>query len=119
MLLSLHLQSQEPKHLQIARSFVGITETAPNRGYWIDKWNRNAKVPLGSPYCASMVTFCLDSAQVKEPTVRSALARNFITKKSIPASKVLRGEVTLPPGTIAVWRNGNSITGHLGITTKE
>lgn len=36
-----------------ARRYVGITELPGNRGPEIDKWNRLAGVPVGSPYCAS------------------------------------------------------------------
>lgn len=117
-LLSLPLRSQEHRLLKIALGFEGVTEVGDNRGYWIDKWNRNAKAPLGSSYCASFVTYVLDSVQAYEPTVRSALAQNFITKKSIPASKVVVG-YTIPEGSIVVWKRGNTIYGHVGFTTKH
>lgn len=39
---------------------LGITEQPAysNRGHYVDQWNTDAGVPLGSPYCCSFVHSC-------------------------------------------------------------
>lgn len=110
----LHSQSQEPEHLKLARTYVGVTETAKNSSPEIDSFLRYVGLNPGNPYCAAFVSTMIGRAGAVEPKVRSGLASNFITKKSIPASKVLIGMETVPPGTIIVWRKGNTIFGHTG-----
>lgn len=114
MPLSLLSQSQEPKHPQLAESFVGVKEVTNNSSPEINVWLKYVNLRPGSPYCAAFVSYCIGTSGAKEPNIRSGLARNFITKKSIPASKVLLGIVKIEPGTILVWRRGNTIFGHTG-----
>ena len=109
------LHSQVPQHLRIAQNYVGTVEkTGKNDGAEVEYIIKRGKGAKGSPYCAYFVTLCIDSAKIKEPTVRSGLARNFKTKKSIKASDVILGKVEIPKGTILVWEKGNTIYGHVG-----
>ncbi len=96
----------------VASLYVGHVETDHNSSPLIDYWNKRMHVPLGSNYCASFVSFVLDSAQVNYPTTRSAVAQHFITSKSIPSSRVAAGK-EIPTGYIAVWKRGNSWMGHV------
>lgn len=98
----------------IALTFANHQETTPNRSPLIDYWNSRLGVPLGSDYCATFVSFVLDSASVHYPSVRSGWARDFITPNSIPAWEVAAGK-QIPPGYLAVWKRGNSRTGHVEI----
>ena len=116
-LLSLPSLSQQPKHLAIALHYEGEEEVSYNSSPFIDHVLRKMKIPQKSSYCAAFVAFCLDSAQVKQPTIRSGMAQAYITKKSISASKVLRGEVTIPTGSIIIWKRGTTASGHVGFTT--
>lgn len=111
----LPLHSQQPKHMQIARSYVGTVEkTGHNDGPKVEYIIRRGKGAKGSSYCAYFVTLCIDSAKVKLPTTRSGLARSYKLKISIPANDVLTGKVKIPQGTIIVWQKGNTINGHTG-----
>jgi len=113
------LHSQCPKHLTIAKSYVGTVEaTGNNDGPKIEYIIRRGHGAPNSSYCAFFVTLCIDSASVKTPTVRSGLARNFKLRSSIPAKDVLIGKVKIPPGTIIVWQRGNTINGHTGFVRK-
>jgi hypothetical protein len=48
-------------------------------------------------------------------TTRSGQSQDFYLKESISAKDVMYGKKTIPPGTIAVWRNGSSYrSGHTG-----
>ena len=118
-LLSLPGLSQTPKHLDIALSYVGVKETKPNSSPEIDKWLKYVGLNPGYAYCAAYASFCIGTANVREPKIRTARAQSFITTKSIPAAKVLRGQVEIPSGTIVVWKNGNTVFGHVGFTTNE
>jgi len=93
--------------IMVAESYLGH-QAPDNRSVHVDYWNTKRGVPLGSSYCATALSHWLDSADVSFP-VRSAVARDFITNNSIPAH---RNTGELPPGTILVWRRGNTWMGH-------
>ena len=116
LLLHSSVASQEsPRHMQIAKGYVGTVEkTGHNDGAKIEWIIKSEGGATGSSYCSYFVSKCLDSAKVKEPTIRSGLARNFITKKSIPANDVLIGKTKIPEGTILIFQKGNTINGHIG-----
>lgn len=98
----------------LAEQYVGHTEVANNRSPLIDHWNTRLGVPVGSNYCASFVSFILDSVRAEVPVVRSAVAQHFITRESITAAQVLRGD-TVPGGSLVIWKRGNSWMGHTEI----
>lgn len=104
----------KPAHLSLAATFVGTTElTGQNDGPEIERFLGAVNLKAGTPYCAAFVSYILDSTQVTQPTVRSALATNFITDQSISAKHVLRtGDA--PYGSVIVWRRGSTIFGHTG-----
>ena len=91
-----------------------VEKTGHNDGAKVEYIIHRGGGAKGSPYCAYFVTLCIDSAKVKEPKVRTGLARNFKLKSSIKASDVLSGKSIVPKGTILVWEKGNTINGHTG-----
>lgn len=138
-----------PKHLEIAESFAddpttevlegGVVENPSNRSPEIDGWLSALGVPLGLPYCAAFVSFCLtESEDVKLPETRSAGARQFIQNDSfhadmcaqslamaspkcnveVPARVVQRGTAPILPGSLAIWkrnRDPQDWKGHIGM----
>lgn len=106
-----------PLHLEIALSYEGVTEVERNTGPEIDRFLSAVGLKPGLNYCAAFVSYVLDQADVAYPTVRSGIARHFITNQSIDARDVLRGTHTIPPGYIAVWGNGDTWRGHTGFNT--
>lgn len=106
------------KHLNIALAFDGVVEHGNNRGPEVERFLASVKRKPGDSWCAAFVSFVLDSAKVANPTVRSGLARSFKLKTSIPASKVLSGQVVIPDGTIVIWEKGKTINGHIGLIIK-
>ena len=105
--------------VSIAESYVGTTETnGPNLHPAIDKWNKGVGVAVGSPYCASFVSFVLDSAQVKYPVKRTALAQGWITNKSVTASNIHSTSSDIK-GWIVVWKRGETWMGHTGFVQYE
>ena len=119
MLLSLQCVSQVPKHLEIALQYENVTEVKKNSSPEIDTFLKYVGLSPGNPYCAAFVSFCIGTADVLLPKIKSGLARKFITKQSIPASKVLTGEITIPAGSITIWQNGNTIYGHTGFVLES
>ncbi len=108
----------ESRVVQIASLYVGHQEVTENRSELIDYWNCRLGLPPGSNYCASFVSFVLDSARVSYPKVRSGRAQQYITSKSIPSSRVAGGKA-IPAGYLAVWKRGNSEMGHVEIVREE
>lgn len=107
--------NESSKVLKIAQSFIGVKEQNINSGYWVNRFLKNVKLPSGNQWCGAFVSYCLDSAKVTSFKIRSGLARRFVTKNSIKATKVLYENKELPSGTIVIWRRGSSIFGHVGI----
>lgn len=83
-------QFELPRHVEVMLSWVGVTETAPNRNWLLDIANPFCHVPKGSANCASVLSYALHLSGAKYPPIRSARARAFITKESIalPAKKL-------------------------------
>jgi hypothetical protein len=105
-----------PKHLKIAYSYIGTTEaTGHNDGVVVEYILKRQGGAKGASYCSYFVSMCIDSAVVKEPSVRPGMAIGFKRKNSIPANDVLIGKTKIPPGTIIVWKKGESIHGHVGL----
>lgn len=105
--------------VDIAGIFVGVMEQGVNRHPFIDEWNRRLGVPLGSSYCATFISFILDSARATAPHVRSGVAQRFITQSSVRAERVMSGQVTIPAGSVVIWRRGDTWMGHVGITERQ
>ena len=103
----------------IAYGFVGTKEEGNNSGYWVNRFLKSVGLRPGNQWCGAFVSFCLDSAKIKTMRVRSGLARNFITKnKTIRATKVVQNNMTIPMGTVLVWRRGTTMFGHVGFVDK-
>ena len=107
-----------PKHYELARSFVGMTEgVGNNRGKWIDYWCTKYGLPLGSNWCALFQMAMIDSAGgilPPGPRSRLAVAKAWKTKKSHSAKDVLLGRWDPPCGTYVGWTYGSSWRGHGG-----
>jgi hypothetical protein len=105
--------------LKIARGFVGVKEDlGNNRGHWVNRFLLSAKSKPGNQWCAAFVAFCLDSARVKSLLTRSALARSYVRPNSVKATRVISENMVIPPGSILIWRRGNTMFGHVGFVVE-
>lgn len=112
----------ENQIVKIALKYENTKEIGKNRGEFIDKFNNFTKVPLGSPYCASFVSYVIDSVGKLIPLknkVKSALAMKLRNKNTYSAKDVLNGKRYPQEGEVIVWQKGKSIFGHAGIVTKD
>jgi len=108
-----------PKHVELARTYVGYVETGKNRGAFIDELNRRVNNPLGSPYCQAFVSYILDSAGAKSPRINTGLAAKVKTKFSFSAWDVILGRRKVANGMIVTWQKGRTIFGHSGIVSAD
>jgi len=106
---------ERQKTFNIAKSFVGTKEVGKNSGFWVDRFLKSVGLKPGAEWCGAFVGFCLDSAKVKSLKVRSGLARRYVTKSSIKATKVIQSNMKVPQGSLLIWRRGSTIFGHVGI----
>lgn len=94
--------------------YHGMKESGYNRGPFIDTANRWARVPLGSPYCASAGGYVVSErlGLIDAPSV-PARARAWITDDAVDAKRVWRGLDTVPYPCLVIWTRAGG--GHFGI----
>lgn len=100
-----------------AEAHVGVQETADNSGPKVERYLASVGLGAGYPWCAAFVSYVLDAAHATRPSVRSARSLDFVTRRSLDATDVLRGTARPAPGALAVYRRGDA-GGHIGIVTR-
>jgi hypothetical protein len=74
-----------------AKKYLYVREESYNQSREIDEWNRYAGVALGSPYCASFVSWVHHQAGLKAPV--SAWAPDQVRRNNVPFSSLKSGDV--------------------------
>jgi len=108
-------QSHMPANLDTALTYLGSLEVGHNRGKAVEKFLHYVGLPAGNPWCASFVSYDNGVSGTTRPGIRTGLATRFITPRSIPARWVREGRSTISPGTIVIWRHGDSHFGHAAL----
>lgn len=103
-----------PPHVDTLLAYEGHTETSDNSSPHVDRFLASTGLDPGYPWCAAFVSYGLEQSGASYPDVRSALARDFVTDRSVQARKVLNRGIEIERGYIVVWRRGNTIQGHAG-----
>lgn len=103
-----------------AEKYLGITET--NNRNFSDK-SFEAKLRKlgwreGLNWCAFFVGLILNETNNQNIIIRSGLARHYITRRSIPARRVLMG-YKIKRNSLIIWQRGSSIFGHIGFVRKQ
>lgn len=103
-----------PAHIDTAISYFGFQDLPDQNNYGpaIKKFLASVGLPEGYPYCAAFISYCLSVAGAEKPTVRSALASDFIRPNSISAKDVMMRRKKIPSGSIGIYRRGNTKFGH-------
>ncbi len=114
-------KAQPPEHLGIALSYENVREkpAGSNSGKEVNMFLRSVGLSPGYSWCAAYVSFCLNRANVSEPLVVSAMARAFVTQKSIKSSQVSSGRLHVPDGSIVTWKRGTGPFGHVGFVIRQ
>lgn len=109
-----------PEHLDTAFSYIGVRDDGDNYGPEVERFLATSGLGGGYPWCAAFVAYVMEVTvrPVAFPTVRSALATDYITARSIKASRVLMGVDRPPEGAVVIWRRGNGIFGHAGLVDR-
>jgi len=102
--------------IQVAESFLDVRETqGKNRSAEIDAFNRFAEATLGSPWCASFVSYCLNKAGAGPDGFRCP------STTQIKGWAKLRGRFFKDPdellkchGALFGWTNPDGVHGHIG-----
>jgi len=108
-------QSQAPRVVDVAKTYVGVTEdpSGTNKGEVVNRFLASVDLGPGYAWCAAFVSHVLDEAGAERPRVRSAGATDFLdARRVIDATDVLEGRATPRIGDIGVMRRGNSWKGH-------
>jgi len=98
--------------------YLGVQEGTENGKKIVLQFLANSGIKYMTSWCAAYVGYNLTEVGIVFPKTRSALAYHYINKQSIDARKVLRENIEIPQGTLAVWRRGTTTKGHIGITEK-
>jgi len=103
-------------YLDTAFSYIGVKENGYNDG--VERFLKSVGRKKGDSWCAAFVSYCLTVTNHPFP-VRSGLARSFVVKKSILATKVLQGQKQVETGDLIIWQRGNTIFGHVGFVISQ
>lgn len=111
-------QIEHPPHLQVALSYVGVTESGgKNTGPEIDRFLSSVGLGPGYSWCAAFVSYSLQEAVPMPdfPATRSALARHFrVSGHAIDIRRAVASNMHYESGWIVGWQRGTSIYGHIG-----
>lgn len=101
------------KIIEIASQYIGLEEEDGNRGQMIDHWNSLSGVPMGSPWCASFVMFCINGA-CEQLSLESKIYKSAHVLSIYNNSKACWTQEP-KPGFLVCWQLGDSLKGHIGI----
>jgi hypothetical protein len=106
--------------IDTAKAHIGVTEAplGSNAGPSVEHFLSHVGLGPGYPWCAAYARTVMDEAGVKRPKVVSAGATDYITRRSIDATDVLRGAAEVPPGSLVIWRRGSTWKGHIGVVLR-
>lgn len=100
--------------MDTALVYLGVQEIGSNDGPDVAHFLASVGLNPGYAWCAAFVSFCFDAAgDLVLPSVRSARAQDFITRRSIDAKEVKRGRIKPTFGWLVVFKKGNSRMGHV------
>ena len=105
-------------HIEIARANIGVPSTDS-----INAWLRFVGLPPNNPWCAASQSAWLHQGGIKEPLLKTGLARNYVyqtpTRLQVSAGRVLAGVVTMPKGSLAIYQRDETRFGHIGTITED
>lgn len=103
--------------INYANKYIYVREISNNRSATIDSFNINVSVKVGSPWCASYVSWVLDPF-VNNP--HSAYSPNFAKKKDIIYKKNLKNNIKIKSGDVVTFYYSNlGRVGHVGLVIKQ
>lgn len=102
--------------MQNALKEVGINQRDnPDRVLW---YLQSVKIYRMANWCAAFARKMMDVSGV-DFRVRSGVAQHYIVKNSIDAKDVLKKKVSVPKGSLVIWKRGKTWQGHMAINREE
>jgi len=101
--------------IQAAESFLNVREHGKNRGTEIDAFNLYTGAAMGSPWCASFVSFCLFKAKAGDHGFKSASTLQ-IKQWAKTRSRLFKDpeELLKCHGALFGWTGPDGVHGHVG-----
>jgi len=96
--------------IDVAKTYLNVREESYNRSKDIDTWNRFSGVPLGSPYCASFISYVNHLVGLKAPV--SAWAPDQVRRNNVPISSLKSGDV------FGIYFRSKKRVAHVGLVDK-
>ena len=100
--------------VRIARQQVGVRETGNNRGA-VEKYQRAAGIPKGSPYCYAGLYWCSVTASAQTPLLKTGLAS--LGRKHLAKQAVSRP--IMPDVCFIFWQFPNNAFGHVDLGIEQ
>jgi lysozyme len=107
------------KLLETARQYIGVKEQAKNSGPEVEKFQKAVDGKAqGEPWCMSFTQFAIKSAESATKVDSKVFSSEHCLTVWNRSPKELR--MSQPkPGSLVIWRHGNSSSGHVGIVEKS
>ena len=119
-------------HLDTALTYVGTVERGGNnRGPTVERFLRSVRLGPGAAWCAAFTSYVRRAASDADGRLRgpfespgrphygAVATRHLGFGGVISAAEVWRGARSVPVGSLVVWRNGASWTGHVGVVWRD
>lgn len=122
ILVGIYIKCQNPDTLryeliEYAQKYLYVRETSINRSIEIDSFNTNVGVPLGSPWCASYISWVYNHFNIINPN--SAWSPNWALKKDRIWDKNLKNNINIKQGDVSTFYYSNiGRVGHVEIIYK-
>lgn len=112
-----HISYPQSPIIRYAESYLWVREITQNRSPEIDSMNIAVNVPLGSPWCASYVSWVFTKNNIPNP--QSGWSPNFALQKDKIWGKNLKNNINIKPGDVCTFYYTNlGRVGHVEIIYK-
>lgn len=104
--------------LEVAKSQLGVHEQGGNNhGPEIKNYLKEVGLDEGNPWCAAFVIWCIHQVELKHKKVSGVFKTGHVLTMWNHSPMMLR-ENSPKPGYLALWRHGDTLSGHIGIVEK-
>lgn len=109
------LSDPAQKLLNVARSYIGVREQGGNnRGRQVEEFQRAIGGAAAEPWCMSFAQYCIKAAEsATQANSQVTQSEHCLTVWNGSPSELRRSRPE--PGSLVIWRHGNSRSGHVGI----
>lgn len=96
---------------------LNVRETAPNRGYMVDKYLHSVGVDQPAPWCAAFVSYNLQQFRIANPG--TAWSPDYARQKDVIYQPKRGGKNPLPGDVVTYYYPNLKRVGHVGFYTRK